>query len=129
VAQSESSFEQFVSETFDAEEAVAVALALRAHSSPVSVTQLVEDLEQKMGFQFDEPRRLTEKRLELRLRDLATRQIVQRVGDHFAYRADRWTEGLMARVASEFETRRVELNRLIYSTTTKARRLAEAFRV
>lgn len=129
VTQSESPFEQFISETFDSEEGAAVALALRAYPAGIAMPHLVEYLEQNLGFRFDEPRRLTEKRLELRLRDLAARRIVRQSDRGFLYSADTSTERLMAELAVQFDTRRAELNRIIYSTTTKARRLAEAFRL
>lgn len=123
-------FEQFVADNFDSEEAVMIVLALKG-VPPLGIGDLLDRLERHFGAMPTDQRRVDEKRIELRLRDLAARKLVE-VGDDdkYRYRADEAGLGeLMDQLSTEFTTRRRDLNRLIYATASRARRLAEAFRL
>ncbi len=130
VVSSEVDFETFVADTFDAEEAVMIVLALRDGAAPLTVAEILGALEQNFKFRPVEDRRVVEKRIEIRMRDLVERAIIRSAGDRkFAYAADGETDGMVARVADLFASRPRELNQMIYSTHSRARRLAEAFRL
>jgi hypothetical protein len=123
-------FEQFIADSFDSEEAVMIVLALRKAERPLSAGEVLDELVRVFGLESSEERRLAEKRVELRMRDLAGRGLVHREnGSRFTYQpADAEVERLVDQTAAEFEARRSDLNRLIYGAASRARRLAEAFR-
>ncbi|HEX7808966.1 MAG TPA: hypothetical protein VF608_09580 [Thermoanaerobaculia bacterium] len=130
MSQPEKSFEQFIAESFDSEEAVMIVLVLRDSDVSLSAAHVAERLERDFGVAPEQSPRLGEKRVELRLRDLAARGLVDILADGYRYRGDE--AGVDAHVAHASElltARRSDLNRLIYSTSARARRLAEAFRL
>lgn len=130
VVSSEIDFETFVADTFDAEEAVMIVLALRDGAAPLTVTEILAALERSFKFRPVEDRRVVEKRIEIRMRDLVERAIIRSAADKkFEYAAAGETDAMVARVADLFHSRPRELNQLIYSTHSRARRLAEAFRL
>jgi hypothetical protein len=124
------SFEDFVTESFDSEEAVMIVLVLRAAGEPLTTDGLLDRLEQSYRIERDEPRRLAEKRIELRLRDLAARGLVDARADAtFRYRAEGPLDTFVAKLADSFASDRAAVDRLIYSIAAKARRVAGAFRL
>jgi hypothetical protein len=123
-------FERFVADNFDSEETVMIVLALRG-APPLGIGDLLDRLERHFGLLPTEQRRLDEKRIELRLRDLIARELVH-LGADGKYRSRAEEAGLaemIDRLSTEFTTSRRDLNRLIYATSSRARRLAEAFRL
>jgi hypothetical protein len=123
-------YDRFVIDHFDSEEAVMIVLALRGQP-PLSPADIAETLEKTFHVGVGEDRRLTEKRVELRLRDLVSSELLERTADGtYRYRGDeRGVDEFVERMDAQFTTRRSELNRLIYSSYSRARKLAEAFRL
>jgi hypothetical protein len=118
--------ERFIASNFDSEEAVTIVLALRDVSRPLTIGELRDQLEPGAS----EDRRVAEKRLELRLRDLSGKLVLRDKDGRYRYAGqDSGVHELVGRIADEFANRRAELNRLIYSPASRARRLAEAFRL
>jgi hypothetical protein len=127
-------FERFIADYFDSEEAVMIALALReadGRGAALGTGELLERLEHELGVVPTDQRRVAEKRIELRLRDLVTRGLVRLAAEgQYQYAgAEAGLTQQMDRLHVEFTTRRTDLNRLIYATISRARRLAEAFRL
>lgn len=125
-------FEQFVAETFDSEESVAVVLAVRGAGTSLTPAEVLERIEHELQLpatvQAERP--IAEKRIELRLRDLEARGIVTRAADRWSYAGvERGNDDDVARIAELFATSRRDVNRLIYSAASRARKLAEAFRL
>lgn len=121
--------EQFVTESFDSDEAVMLVLTLR-RSQPLTLGQLYDRLAAEFGVPGGEERRVVEKRLELRLRDLTARHLVGDDGyGRYRYSADDAIDELIARVETIFHQRPADLMRMIYSRSARARRLAEAFKL
>lgn len=121
-------FERFIADNFDSEEAVIVTLALRESRSALTAGEVLTRVELSAG-QASEDRRLAEKRIELRLRDLVERGLIAAEGNTYRYADDEaGRKAMMDRLMDAFTNRRGELNRIIYSSSARARRLAEAFR-
>ncbi|HEX7829379.1 MAG TPA: hypothetical protein VF787_06965 [Thermoanaerobaculia bacterium] len=130
MSQPEKSFEQFIAESFDSEEAVMIVLVLRDSDVSLSAAHVAERLERDYGVAPEQSPRLGEKRVELRLRDLAARGLVDILADGYRYRGDEaGVDAHVVHAAELLAARRSDLNRLIYSTSARARRLAEAFRL
>ena len=131
MAAATSEFERFVVDTFDSEEAVMALLAVRSADEAVTPAQVREALVAQYGLDGSEERRVAEKRIELRLRDLAAAHLVEKGADgRFRFdKSDAQRVALVDRVAAEFASRRGELNRLLYSPAAVARRVAEAFKL
>jgi len=130
MAHTDHDFAQFVADAFDSEESVMIMLVLR-QAGGLTAGEVLDRLERDFHVEQTDQRRLAEKRVELRLRDLVARGVVKHGHDNrFSDRTDEagLTE-LADRLALEFETRRSQLNRMIYATASRARRLAEAFRL
>jgi hypothetical protein len=123
-------FDSFIIDNFESEEAVMVMLVVRESDSGATPGEIQARLVAGYGADPSEQRRLAEKRIELRLRDLALSGLVERGADG-RFRFDRSNDkaGLIDRLAGVFASRRTELNRLIYSPAAAARRVAEAFRL
>ncbi len=121
--------ERFVAENFDSDEAVMLVLTLRRAAS-FSLMELYDRLAADFGLFSGEDRRVAEKRLELRLRDLTARQLISATdGGRYRYSGDDAITLLVNRLDEIFRQKPSELNRIIYSRTARARRLAEAFRL
>lgn len=126
----DSRFEQFIADHFDSEEAVMIVLTLRKAARALTAGEVFDQL-LRYGVDLAEERRLAEKRVELRMRDLAGHGLVRReTGGRFVYAtSEAATDELVDRLIVEFEQHRTDLNRLIYGSAARARRLAEAFRL
>jgi hypothetical protein len=131
VPPSNPSYEQFVAETFDSEEAVMIVSVLRSASRALSPGEVLDGLESEYGVRQEEPLRLAEKRVELRMRDLTRSGVVEQIpGGDFRYRGhEAGLDDSVERTIRQLTNDRAALNRLIYSTSSRARRLAEAFRI
>jgi hypothetical protein len=123
--------ERFIGEHFDSEEAVTIVLALRRRRVALAAEEILEELERHFGLEVQLDRLIAAKRIELRLRDLIAKGLAERSAEgRFRYRGEEaGAEPMIARIAVELETRRATLNRIIYSAASRARRLAEAFRL
>jgi hypothetical protein len=128
---SDRELERFIGEHFDSEEAVMIVLALRLRGAPLPVTEILQEMEQTFGAVIAVDRLIAAKRIELRLRDLTANGLAEHLEDGaFRYRGEEaGLEPDVARVALAFDARRAWLNRVIYSAASRARRLAEAFRL
>jgi hypothetical protein len=124
------SLDHFVIDTFDSEEAVMIVLLMREARAALSAATVLDRLQETYEFSREEPRRLAEKRIELRLLDLVQRGLVQTSDRQmFEYGATGAKDALVGKLAEAFAANRAGINRLIYSTSAKARRVAEAFRL
>lgn len=107
-----------------------IVSVLKREGEALSPSQILEQLERRFRLEPEQPRRLAEKRVELRLRDLARFGLIQDApGGAFRYAVrEPDADGLVERAVGQLENDRASLNRLIYSSSSRARRLAEAFR-
>jgi hypothetical protein len=122
--------EQFVTENFDSDEAVMLVVTLRQSQQPLSLSELYDRLAAEFGILGDEERRVAEKRLELRLRDLAAHGLVgSDDAGRYRYTGDAAVNELVTRVEAMLRQRPADLIRIIYSRSARARRLAEAFKL
>jgi hypothetical protein len=125
----ESELEQFVTESFDSDEGVMLVVTLR-HAQALTISQLYDRIAADFGVFGGEERRVAEKRLELRLRDLAGRGLVgDDGGGRYRYIGAGAVDELVGRVETVFHQRPADLMRMIYSRSARARRLAEAFKL
>lgn len=105
-----------------------IVLALRGLNAPATPDQVIDRLRAEHGFS-DDNTRIVQKRIELRMRDLESGHLVRRTGPTaFQYAADDSANAIIDRISDVFRTRRKDIERMIYSPGSAARRFAEAFR-
>lgn len=125
----DSEIERFIAQHFRSEEELTIVMALRGLAAPVTPGEVIERLRAEYAF-ADENTRVVQKRIELRMRDLESGHLVRRAGQTtFQYAADDSADAIIARISDVFRTRRKDIERMIYSPASSARRFAEAFRL
>ncbi len=125
--------ERFIADNIESEESLFLLLALRSERRRWTLVALRE----YVGVALDpsitaEQPMLVEKRFELRLRELERKGLVH-VADEstsvFEYAVPARSEGLVDALVDAFSRDRFAVNRIIYGITSRARVLADSFRL
>lgn len=126
--------ERFISDHFDSEESLLLVLALRSNPGRSwSVLDLLKYVNSAFGAGIESDDLLAQKRLELRLRDLESKDVVRRTRDlmpfSYTYAASPERDARIEAVGELFLRDKFAVNRVIYGVATRARVLADSFRL
>ena len=128
--------ERFIDEMFDSEESLTLVLALRSDAGREwSSRELLDHLVAHSGLVLPSDVPLMEKRFEIRLRDLEAKGLVKVSGDRkeprFRYGAADGDaqDRCVVRVAGIYAIEPAGVSRIIYGMASRARTLAESFRL
>ena len=126
--------EAFISENFDSEESLLLVLALRSdRDRRWSTSDLLRSLNETYyaGIQRDDVL-LALKRFELRLRELEQKGLAETLREpelSFRYGVSGRRDTQVGAVGALFAADRYAVNRVIYGVTSRARVLADSFRL